>query len=303
MIGHLAREGVRVQRARLRGSIHRIDPINTAIRRSVAIQRRVYHSNGPNHTWHVDGNHKLIRWRLIIHGGIDGFSHTIVYLHCANNNRAEAVLTQFHKATSAYGIPYKVRSDLAGENVGIWRFMTDEHSTEDAVVTGASTHNQRIERLWRDVTRSVGSFFQDIFHILEQRNQLDPLNEVDIFCLHWVYLPKINKHFTQFTESWNNHPMSTENNQTPNQLFVHGMLTQPQLPNDMTLHQRSSQPAIPLADDAVQVPDTNFKPCNALTTLHAIDVQRHSDSDGTVAYRNIINIVGVHLTTGCNECA
>ena len=40
--------------------------------------------------------------------------------------------------------------------------MTDEHSTEDAVVTGASTHNQRIERLW---TRSVGSFFQDIFPI------------------------------------------------------------------------------------------------------------------------------------------
>ena len=62
MIGHLARKGVRVQRARLRGSIHRIDPINTAIRRSVAIRRRVYHSNGPNHTWHVDGNHKLIRW-------------------------------------------------------------------------------------------------------------------------------------------------------------------------------------------------------------------------------------------------
>ena len=101
----------------------------------MAIQRRVYHSNGPNHTWHVDGNHKLIRWRLVIHGGIDGFSRTIVYLHCANNNRAETVLTQFHKATSTYGIPCKVRSDLGGENV-----------------------------LWRDVTRSVGSFFRDIFH-------------------------------------------------------------------------------------------------------------------------------------------
>ena len=121
----------------------------------------------------------------------------------------------------------------------------------DAVVTGASTHIQRIERLWRDVTRSVGSFFQDIFHILEQRNQLDPLNEVDIFCSHWVYLPKINKHLTQFTESWNNHPISTENNQTPNQLFVHGMLTQPQLPIDMTSCQRSSQPVIPSADDKV----------------------------------------------------
>ena len=107
---------------------------------------------------------------------------------------------------------------------------------------------------------------------------MDPLNEVDIFCLHWVYLPKINK--------------------TPNQLFVHGMLTQPQLPIDMTSRQRSSQPVIPSADDKVQVLDTNFKPCDALTTsLCAIDVLRHSDSDGIVAYsRNIINIVGVHLT-------
>ena len=50
MISHLACEGVHAQRAWLRGSIHRIDPIYTAIRRSVAIQRRVYHSNGPNHT-------------------------------------------------------------------------------------------------------------------------------------------------------------------------------------------------------------------------------------------------------------
>ena len=121
MIGHLAREGVRVERTRLRGSIHRIDPINTAIRRSVAIRRRVYHSNGPNHTWHIDGNHKLIRWRLVIHGGIDGFSRTIVYLHCANNNRAQTVVTQFCKATSAYGIPLKIHSDLGGENVDVWR--------------------------------------------------------------------------------------------------------------------------------------------------------------------------------------
>ncbi len=61
---------------------------------------------------------------------------------------------------------------------------------------------------------------------------------------------------------------------------------------------------IPSAGDEVQVPDTNFKPCGALTTtLRAIDsVQEHSDSNGSLAYRNIVNTVGVHLTTGCNEC-
>ena len=27
---------------------------------------------------HLDGNHKLISWRIVIHGGIDGFSRAVV---------------------------------------------------------------------------------------------------------------------------------------------------------------------------------------------------------------------------------
>ena len=46
MAGHLISRGIIVQRARLRGSIHRVDPENTAIRRSIAIRRRVYHVDG-----------------------------------------------------------------------------------------------------------------------------------------------------------------------------------------------------------------------------------------------------------------
>ncbi len=45
MIGYLARSSVRVPRSRLRASIHRVDPINTAIRRSIAIRRRRYHTS------------------------------------------------------------------------------------------------------------------------------------------------------------------------------------------------------------------------------------------------------------------
>ena len=66
MIGHLARRGITVPRAKLRASIHRVDPVNTAMRRSVAVRRRVYVASGPNAVWHIDGNHKLIRWRLVI---------------------------------------------------------------------------------------------------------------------------------------------------------------------------------------------------------------------------------------------
>ena len=48
---------------------------------------------GPNSLWHVDGHHKLIRWKIVIHGGIDGFSREIVYLKAAANNRSETVLS------------------------------------------------------------------------------------------------------------------------------------------------------------------------------------------------------------------
>lgn len=59
--GHLAAQGIIIPRAKLRASIHRIDPVNTALRRSVTIRRRVYNVPGPNVVWHIDGNHKLIK--------------------------------------------------------------------------------------------------------------------------------------------------------------------------------------------------------------------------------------------------
>ena len=77
-MAQLATQNIFVPRACLRASIHRVDPEGTAIRRSVAIRRRVYHAEGPNSVWHIDGNHKLIRWRLVIHGGIDGYSRVAV---------------------------------------------------------------------------------------------------------------------------------------------------------------------------------------------------------------------------------
>ena len=77
MMGHLVSQGIIVQRSRLHVSIHRTDPESTAIiiRQSVAIRRRVHHVDGPNCVWHMDGHHKLIRWKFVTHGTIDGYSH------------------------------------------------------------------------------------------------------------------------------------------------------------------------------------------------------------------------------------
>ncbi len=108
LIRHLATRGIIVPRARVRGSIHRVDPENTAIRRSVTIRRRVYHVDGPNSLWHVDGHHKLIRWHMVIHGGIDGYSRTVVFLRCSDNNRASTVLTAFLSAVQRHGLPERL---------------------------------------------------------------------------------------------------------------------------------------------------------------------------------------------------
>jgi hypothetical protein len=258
MTGHLISRGIHIQRSRMRASIHRVDPVNTAIRRMVTIRRRVYYADGPNSVWHVDGHHKLIRWHFVTHGGIDGFSRTVVYLHCSGNNRSETVLSSFMDAVAFYGIPQKVRSDLGGENVEIWRYMIQQYASDSAVIVGSSTHNERIERLWRDVMRCVCSIFYETFKKMEEDGELEPTNLVDIHILHRVYIPRINAALNAFVDSWNNHPISGERNLTPNQLFIKGALIQNSIQTPPTPNTTMN---IPSPGDVVSVPNMTFQPC------------------------------------------
>ena len=118
--GHLLQMGIKIPRAKLRSAIHCVDHANTVCRRSRVIQRRVYSAPHPNAVWHIDGNHKMIRWRLVIHAGVDGFTRCVVYMKCANNNCATTVLDAYLEGVSMYGCPVCVRSDHGGENVEVW---------------------------------------------------------------------------------------------------------------------------------------------------------------------------------------
>ena len=48
-------------------------------------------------------------------------------------------------------------------------------------------------------------------------------NEIHMFCLSYVFTPRISQHLRKFTEGWDNHPLSTERNLTPNQLWFYGL--------------------------------------------------------------------------------
>ena len=48
-------------------------------------------------------------------------------------------------------------------------------------------------------------------------------NEIEMYSLHYVYVPRINRHLTEFRESWNYHPLTSSHCQSPLQLWVRGM--------------------------------------------------------------------------------
>ena len=60
--GHLTAMGLRVQEDRVRESIRRVDPVVVVNRWIRNIHRRTYSVPSPNALWHMDGNHKLIRY-------------------------------------------------------------------------------------------------------------------------------------------------------------------------------------------------------------------------------------------------
>ena len=242
----------------------------------------------------IDGNHKLVRWRIVIHGAIDGHSRLVLYLHCADNNRASTVLSCFERAIKDYGIPHRIRTDRGGENVDAARLMLTLRGLETrCVLTGSSVHNQRIERLWRDVFTAVTHSYYLLFYAMEEHGYLDPLNELHLFALHFVFIPRIRRSLTIFKNGWNSHKVRTTG-KSPQQMFTTSRIQHLTMGEVNDCYGIDEDGPIPAVDDSegVAVPPVQVVLSQEVTDrLSSVDPLVNSASMGFNVYNEVLQIV------------
>lgn len=221
----------------------------------------------------------LCRWGFVTHGAIDGYSRVIPYLQTSNSNKATVVLNLFAQACHLLGLPSRVRCDHGVENIDVALFMTMVRGqSRGSVITGRSVHNQRIERLWRDVATQVTEQFYTLFYEMEDEGILDISADVHLCALQLTCLPVINARMNEFRRAWNSHRLRTENNRSPEQIWLDGMLQNSNSGSVATAEIFSETPSLSVRiEDSLQRFNLVVEPFVASSSLQPVTAQYNAE--------------------------
>ena len=180
------------------------------------------------------------------------------------------MLSCFLKGVETYRIPSRVRSDKGKENVLAADYIIEKRSSErGSMIAGPSTHNQRIERLWRDVFDGVLALYYELFAFMEDNELLDPFNEIDIAALHYIFIPLINNKLDAWRHAWSKHRIRTIKT-SPIRLWVSGQINYPNddLTEDKILN--FGVEGLIAEDDQTDRRPTFCAPTDQILTNHAV---------------------------------
>ena len=96
-------------------------------------------------------------------------------------NTARINLMFFLESVQQRGMPSRIRINDGAEYVRIREFMTAEMgANRGSAIVGRSVHNQRIERMWRDVFLKVLAIYYRLFYLMEDNQILCTTNEAHV---------------------------------------------------------------------------------------------------------------------------
>ena len=103
-------------------------------------------------------------------------------------------------------------SDEGDENLEVGRAMLwHKEFNKGSKIAGLSVLNQWIECLWREVFIGVSQFYYTLFYQMEENGILESTSIIDLFCLYYIFLSRINSQLNLLVEAWNNHAVHTTN--------------------------------------------------------------------------------------------
>jgi len=77
-------------------SLQEVDAEGLEERRAGRLKRRIFHADGPNQVWSLDGHDKVKRWGFAIHGCIDVYSRHIIWLRVGKSNNDPRYILSYY---------------------------------------------------------------------------------------------------------------------------------------------------------------------------------------------------------------